>query len=323
MRCNFYKGFSVWEEGFDDTVICTPHSGPALDNTTSRDDNSDTVASLLFKRTLGRLVVSNMPRKRLYGVDFNRDIPPPKEAISMFPYYEQRKYNKKLYNFISRYAFVAYDNTDYENRLKIYQNFWGEVSGAKYVVLIHRAFPRIKALPSIMDVVTFRGGGYKKKKILEIVEEVNSKYYNFLKSVENDYKKMILFEQERVLNNVISVYGSLSIKKMNVEIKEFFLKDLEKIKEYSKKEKYEGLVQEFTPQNFLDACRSALENAPFPKITIENAFKGDLAYGVKRKLLPIGDKQILEIEPSRFLNFWHPDTTAEIIHFILNKIKNI
>ena len=133
---------------------------------------------------------------------------------------------------------------------------------------------------------------------------------------------MILFEQERVLNNVISVYGSLNIKKMNVEIKEFFLKDLEKIKEYAKKEKYDTLIKEFTPQNFLDACKSALENTPLPKITIENAFKGDLAYGVKRKLLPLGDKHILEIEPSRFLSFWHPDTTSEIIYFILNKIRN-
>lgn len=323
MRCNFYKGFSVWEEEVDDTVICTPHSGPALDNTTSRDDNSDTVASLLWKRTGGKLVVSNMPRKRLYGVDFNRDIPNIKEAIYMFPYYEQRKYNKKLYNFISRYAFVAYDNDDYENRLKIYQNFWGEVSTGRYVVLIHRAFPRIKVLPSIMDVVTFREGGYKKKKILGIVEEVNSKYYNFLKSVENDYKKMILFEQERVLNNLISVYGTLNIKKMSIEIKEFLIKDLKKIKDFAKKESYDRLTDEFSPKNFISACKDALDNSPLPKITIENAFKGDLAYGVKRKLLPLKDKHILEIEPSRFLNFWHPDTTAEIIYFILNKIKNI
>ena len=314
----------MWEEQqVDDVVICTPHSGPALDNATSRDDNSDTVASLLWKRTGGKLVVSNMPRKRLYGVDFNRDIPSPKEAISMFPFYEQRKYNDKLYKFISRYAFVACDTEDYENRLKIYQNFWAEVSSGKYILLVHRSFPRLKSLPSIMDVVTFRDGGYKKKKIQEVVEEVNSKYYNFLKSVENDYKKMILFEQERVLNNVLDVYGTLNIKKMNVEIKEFFLKDLNKIEQFAKKEDYSRLMNEFSPQNFIAACRSALEGAPLPKITIENSFKGDLAYGVKRKLLPIKDKHILEIEPSRFLNFWHPDTTAEIIYFILNKIKNI
>ena len=56
------QGFMVFTNG-DRITWVTPHSGPSLETPTSRDDNSDTVASKCWLNVGGKLIVSTMPRK--------------------------------------------------------------------------------------------------------------------------------------------------------------------------------------------------------------------------------------------------------------------
>src|SRR3989338_5097901 len=100
MISEFYRGFSVYKNSENGIVIVAPHSGPALETTTSRDDNSETVASLCFKKMGGTLIISNMSRKRYWGIDFNRDIPSKETATKMFDMFSKENNNvEALYEY--------------------------------------------------------------------------------------------------------------------------------------------------------------------------------------------------------------------------------
>src|SRR3989344_9448182 len=132
MKIDIKKGFIVYKTEGDYVIDC-PHSGPALERTTSRDDNSETVGSILWKLLGGKLIVGNLPRDRVLGIDFNRDIPSIKTALSM---YDKSNEANEFFEYRKKYAWVARDENDYEARLKIYQSFWAEVESGSKIVLV-------------------------------------------------------------------------------------------------------------------------------------------------------------------------------------------
>ena len=324
MDISFHRGYTVYADGRDDSLcIIAPHSGPAFDFSNARDDNSETVAGLCWKKSGGTLIVSNISRLREWGVDFNRDIPPLDLALSMYPEIANRKMSDRSSAYKAKYGWVAKSEDDYYARLKIYQNFWSAASGFRYVIMVHRALSRIKSVPSIMDVITFIEKGVKKENIKETVSAVNTKYYQFLKSIEKTYKQFILLEQERAITNTINKFGTFNIEKLPAAYRNLFRKDLQKIKVYSEKYVVKRLLNNFTPQTFLGATQHALEKIPTPQATIENVFDGSLAWGPKRKLFPLKDKIIMEVEPTYFMNRWYPEITADIIVDIARMLKRV
>nr|MBI4156290.1 hypothetical protein [Candidatus Woesearchaeota archaeon] len=320
MDCKFYKGFSVYKKGDSDLAVVAIHSGPALETVNSRDDNSDTVASLCWKKTGGTLIISNMPRKRVWGIDFNRDIPPLKSALKAYP--ENQNYEEDLFEYRKKYAWVAKDANDYENRLKIYQKFWEEVGKSNEIVFIHRAYNRIKTFPSIMDVITFDGKGVDRKTMDEVIIDLNKKYEKFFKSVQKDYKESVVFETRRVVLNILRIYKTIELDKISDEFREDIEKDLLKVNQYADNIALKRIKNSLTPQNFIEAVRNAVNNAPTPHVTIEHAFSGKLAHGPYRKLQPFKDKIVIEIEPTYFMNFWHPYIAADMIIDILNGVRS-
>jgi hypothetical protein len=98
-------------------------------------------------------------------------------------------------------------------------------------------------------------------------------------------------------------------------------KDVEKIKEYADEFVVKELNNDFTPQNFMKGVESALRKLGIPEVTIEKVFSGDLALGPIRELFPNQDKIIIEVEGSRFINFWHPNIASDIIIDIINGLK--
>ncbi len=322
MQTIFNKGFTVYKNKDNKIVIAAPHSGPALETVTSRDDNSETVASLCWRNLNGTLIISNVSRKRLYGVDFNRDIPSFKTSLKGYKMFIEGEDVKKTLDYKKKYAWVAKDESDYENRLRIYQNFWAEVSKGDIIILIHRAFNRIKAVPSIIDIVTFKDKGIKKSIMKEVVHDLNVKYYDFLRKIENDYKDSIYFETKRSVLNILRTYKTFNLNKIGYSFSENVKKDIKKINEYADKIALRRLRNNFTPQYFLEAVRNALRYIPSPVITVENVFDGELALGPKRKLFPHTGKTIIEVEPSYFMNFWHPHITAKIIEDVIVRVGN-
>ena len=72
----------------------------------------------------GSLVVSTMPRKRMFGIDFNRYAPPERKALGFWERFEGGKEWKELMDYRRKYAWVAYNRKDHRKRLRIYRNFW-------------------------------------------------------------------------------------------------------------------------------------------------------------------------------------------------------
>ena len=256
-----------------------------------------------------------MPRKRLWGVDFNRDVPGINEAIQMYDIFNNNKDQKAMYEYRKRYAWVAKDEEDYKKRLSIYQDFWGEVGRSSKIIFVHRAFPKIKAVSSIMDIVVL-SGEHTRRKIQEKVNSINSEKYQFFKSIEKSYKNMVYFEAERTVANIFKTFGKFEMDSLQTEFKSNMLKDINILRNYSSDDVYNKFLANFTPQNYLECVKSALENTPTPQITVEKVFNGELAHGPRRSLQPIDGKFIIEVECSRFISFWYPSFAAEIINFI-------
>jgi len=100
MECIFKKGFAIYSQNVNGMMIVAPHSGPALESVASRDDNSETVASLLLKKIGGKLVISNVSRIRHLGVDFNRDIPNLVIAMKMYDSFMENKDKEKNHMYV-------------------------------------------------------------------------------------------------------------------------------------------------------------------------------------------------------------------------------
>lgn len=322
MDVKFYKGYCVYESG-SDPVFVTPHSGPAFEVTTSRDEYSETVASLCWQRLGGKFVVSNVSRKRTWGIDFNRDVPDIDLALDMYKKFIKEDDPEKLENYRNKYAWVAKNEQDYKSRLEIYNDFWNEVKTGNFIILIHRAFPRVKAIPSIMDLTTFDNQGIDKGILNEIVDKINKKNYDFLESIEKEYKNFIRLEQERVISNIMRIFNTIELKKISIEFKTNLDDDLKAIKKYADKEIIKKLENNFTSEYFLEAVNNALEHSGIPKITVEEVFKGILATGPRKQLFPSKNKKIIQFEPNSFLNFWYPHKGADMICDIIEEVKKI
>ena len=320
MKVRFCPGYAVYEAP-GDVVFVTPHSGPAFEASTSRDEYSETISSLCWQQLGGRFVVGNVSRKMTWGIDLNREIPPEQEAIAFYPKFMMDIDTEDLFAYQRKYAWAARDATDHAHRLQIYSEFWNEVKKGKVIVLIHRAFSRLKVMPSIMDLTTFDSQGVDRATLQHIVEHVNRKYDSFFTEVEKAYKDVIRLEQERVISTVVRRYGSFDLQKIGIEFRTNLLRDMQAIHLHADRSAVDNLEREFTPERFLEAADSALARVGKPRITVEQVFHGLLATGPRQQLFPTTDKIIIQFEPTSFLSFWYPAVGAELICEIIQGVR--
>jgi hypothetical protein len=322
MKAEFKKGYVVYSNaGGKGIMLVAPHSGPALSSPVTRDDHSETVATRCWELIHGKLIISSMPRDRLFGIDFNRYIPTLKQAIEHYDYFLEDPSNEKCYKYTKKYGWLAKDEKDYYERLQIYQNFWADVSKGKIIIFVHKNFSKMKAVPSIMDIVTFSQKGVKKTLIKEIVEEINSKYFDFFQKIAIDYKQAVISETKRNVLDILRIYEHFNPNEMSQSKKDSLEKDLKKISEYADSIALNRLKRNFTPYNYLAAVRNALDRSPLPCVTVEDVHDGSLALGPVNKLFPHKDKTIIEVECNGFLNFWHPHMASKMIKDVIDKLK--
>jgi hypothetical protein len=324
MQIFFRKGHIVYmEKGERDFTYVAPHSGPALEIPTSRDDNSETVASLCWMKTGGKLILSTISRKRAFGVDFNRGIPRKSESLELFEDFIKDRRPVRLHRFRNRYAWAASSEEDYRKRLGIYKSFWNEVKSGQTIALIHSAFNRLKLIPSIMDISTFNSKGVDKRLLKEIVEDVNEEYRKFFKEIDRAYKAVVLLEEERAINSMIRVSETFGLDDMNPNFLENMKADLDAIRAYTDKDVMKRLEGDFTPASFLRAARKALMNMEPPRVTIEHFFRGARSVAPKKQLLARKRKGmvVINFECSRFINFWYPNQAAEMITGIISNVR--
>lgn len=322
MKVEFKKGYILYSKpSKSEIMLVTPHSGPALNNPVTRDDHSETVATKCWDLLEGTLIVSVMPRDRVMGLDFNRYIPPMNLALENYEELLLRKTSDKSHLYLRKYAWVAKDEKDYNNKLQIYQNFWEDVSKGNLIIFVHKNFPKMKAVPSIMDVITFSQKGIKRSVIKSIVESLNAKYFDFFQKVSIDYKQAVLSETKRSVLDVLRIYEHFNPNQMSKSHRENIEKDLKKVTEYADLIALNRLKRNFTPFNYLSAVKNALDHSPLPCITVERVHDGSLALGPMNKLFPHRDKVIIEVECNGFISFWHPHMAAKIIKDVIEKIN--
>ncbi len=320
MKISMRKGYTLYRTHGDYTYVC-PHSGPAIELPISRDDNSETVASLCWMKTGGNFILSNISRKRAFGVDFNRKAPPFKEACSMWEPFIIDENQENTHEYRKKYAWVAKDYKDHERRRKIYHSFWNEVREGKFIALIHSAFSRLKIMPSVIDITTFEGKGINKKLLEDAVEQVNDKNKQFFSDIDKECKAYTLLEEERAINNIIRVYDTFGLHKVSCDFLDNIKKDLDVINNYAGKEVVSELKKDFTPKNFLKASKKALMKIEPPRITVEHFFKGMKSWGPRDNLFPLEGRTVMNLECTRFINFWYPHKAAEMITDILEQVK--
>src|SRR3989338_857060 len=316
----FYHGFMIYRN-MHGPVYVSMHSGPSIETPTNR-ENTETPASLACLETGGTFVLSNITRKRIFGIDFNRELPTMDKALDMWNEFKTEANPKLLKNFRMRYAFTAHDRTDYKARAAVYNNFWSTLrnTGNLYV-FIHRKFSRIKNYPSIMDVVSFSGKGINRRIIQNIINELNEDYKMFFHKISEDYKKAILLEQKRIFSNNERVKKRSELILRDGDFENHMASDMDVIKDFSDTEDKEALQKRFNQRNFETATKSAFKNLGNPLITLDDIFTGELAYGPKKELFLGKDKVVLEIECNEFLNHWYPEITAQIIVSVIRKIR--
>lgn len=321
MEIEFCKGFTVYRNGFGPTYVAM-HSGPSIEMPTSRDDNSDTVASLCWLKTGGNLVISGITRKRCFGVDFNRDIPPKELAKKMYNEFIKDEDQKKLHEYRKRYGWVAKNDVDYNTRLSVYKEFWSKIRRlGSFTVFIHRKYTRLKNYPSLMDLVSFYGLGIKRAVLKKIVDELNQKNMEFFKAIWPRFKEAIVLEHKRILENINKKFGTFELKKLHGEYRENLEKDLDVAKKWTNKRIWKRFQNNFTPTNFIMVVRSTLTNGPIPMITLEQAFRGGTAIGPQKQYIGKSKNISIEIECSEFASFWYPEKMSNIIIDLINKIK--
>jgi len=322
MEMEFREGFTIYKKGIGPVFACV-HTGPSFETPTSRDDNSDTVASLCWLEMNGSLVFSNITRKRLFGIDFNRSMPPKKQALDFYRLFENDIEKKGLKKYRERYGWVASNEQDYSKRLSIYSNFWSTIRLlGNFIIFIHRSFTRMKNYPNVMDVITFQGQGVDKKIVEEIVKKLNKKYQPFFSDIESAYKGSVIREQKNILDRVEEKFQSIELSKIEVGYRENMRNDLNVIKKYASKRLFARLERNFTKTNFILTSKNAMKNMPTPHITVESIYSGRLCLGPKRHLLGM-NKVVLVIECNKFINYWHPDIAAQIIVDMVRKIKSV
>lgn len=312
-------GFIIYEKGDGPVYVC-PHSGAALEVPTSRDDNSETVASICWLKTGGTLIVSTLPRKPIFGIDYNRSPPTSEMALKLWKRFLGDQNQEELEDYRSSYAWVAADGEDHENRLGIYNDFWKTVgSYGNTVIFVHRKFTRMKNYPSIMELMTATGCGANRDVMKGIIEKVNRRYAKFFSEIAPSYRKAIVLEHSRIAERVKETFGAFDLSKMKVEYRNNMVKDIEVIIKYAENKEAIKLEKCFSEENFNSALQSALSANVLPRVTLEAIFRGDKAMEHKRPLSE--SRNLLEIECNTFINYWHPRVASDIILDIIKEIR--
>lgn len=324
MHPEFFEGFTIYRKG-EGPVFVTPHSGPSLETPTNRDDNSDTIASLCWLKSGGSLVLSNVSRKRLLGIDFNRAVPPMRKALKMYKDFLFDRSPEQLLEYRNKYAFVAKDERDYHERVRIHDNFWFQIKNLGNVfIFVHRKFSKLKNYPSIMDVVSFKGKGINVGLVKNVIDELNSEYDDFLKKIGDDYKRAIMNEEKRSVERS-GLADIKALQKPRTDKERHIAKSVKLIRKYAKKSLVDKLENNFDPNNYINAVESALGNAGTPQITLDSIFTSELASAPRKRFyLKEMRKDIIsmEIECNQFINYWYPEVAAEMINKMVDKVRN-
>ncbi len=319
---DFRPGYTVYRNG-PGPVWVSPHSGPAIEIPTSRDDWSETIASLCWLKMGGTLIISNVSRKQMYGMDFNRERPDMRSSLRIFPEFVTDEHREKLKSYRGEYSWTSIDAADHMSRSRIYDDFWNTVKrSGNMIVFFHTQFTRIKNFPSVMELITYEGRGVDKKVIETITEKINEKYGKFFRHISKDYKEAIYLEHRRINDRINNTFGDFSLRSLKVEYRKNIMDDIREMKEHADRKVLRRLEKDFSEKNFMAALRSSLKTKTLPRITVERTFRGQKALKTKGPMFRKGNLA-MEVETTNFLGYWYPKKARDIVLDILDDLVSV
>jgi hypothetical protein len=195
MRVFYKEGFLLFKSGKPGPIFVAPHATMTLLSVTRGDSYTELITARLVKKLGGIGIVSTIPRKGRYGIDYFRDSASMEEAVKMFNASKKNDYDTR-YKFERKYAFFARDEEEYLEKSNAYNQFWTTVETLApkdpLFVLMHAQGTRMKNFPSLLDVITLNGewiAETKAKSVLSEVNEKNKKIFASLKQDLNRYAK--------------------------------------------------------------------------------------------------------------------------------------
>ncbi|MBN1896365.1 MAG: hypothetical protein JW789_01400 [Candidatus Aenigmarchaeota archaeon] len=290
MEVEFRPGFTIYRKKGRGISWIAPHSGHSFWIPDSRDEETDTVASLCWMKEGGNLLLADTPRSRDFGIDFNRAAPGKKDALSYHMKYETREMSNVFWSkYMDKYAWTASDERDHNMRLGIYRDFWNSADEKDSIVIIHRMMSRLSNSYSVMDVTGF---GISASEMEKAVKSVNRKFRKVFDKRRNDFIDFILLLAHERFHYI---HDKLDIEHV---FNEFYDQDL----------KFLG-IDECTENGFVETARLKMKKMK-PEVTFRKFFIGKLSHGIKN--ISRG-KKVLQIEVSSFLCNWYPDIASIII----------
>lgn len=318
----YHPGFTIYRNGPGPVWVC-PHSGPALEVPTARDHSSDTIASQCWLKMGGTLILSSLSRKRMLGMDYNRESPDQESSLNAWNDFVEDRHRAKLHRYRKKYAWTSFSAADHRQRSRIYGEFWRRVSrSGRVIIFIHSSFTRAKNFPSVIDVITYQGRGIKKDVMEEIVGKANKKYERFFRHISAPYRKEIVLEQRRIIDRIKEVFSDFDLERLKAEFRGNLEEDMDVIKKYSERGKYKKMKKDFNERNFMSAVRSAMGTKELPRITVESVFQGSKALRMKRPLFREGNV-VMEIEATRFLGYWYPRKASDMLTDIVKDVVSV
>ncbi len=289
MRVKFFPGFSVFDGG-DGPAWVAPHAGPGFKFSDSRDDKTDVIAGLCCNKIGGKAIVSNASRIRDFGVDFNRAPPSQKDSFRMNSILKSGRIDQEAYyKYKRQYAWVAEDEDDHRQRLKLYRSFWREVGKSDTAVLIHTMYVTPKTCKSLIDIFS---SGIDENVLKSSVEKVNRKYAAFFGKIKKDFTDYMVHNEKRSIEFVRRAPKG--------KVEKEFTYDLNTHMKIVGAKSVDGILPGI--ENYMKKV--------FPKVTIRQVFTGDKSHGLKNLS---GDTKIIQTEVSIFLSQWYPDMASDII----------
>ena len=314
MQLQFFKSCLVMTNKSGPIYVCL-HSGPSLGSKPARDEHSEVLASLCVEKFGGRAIIATVSRNRLYGVDFNREVPPLSKALEFYPIIKLGEDEEAISSYHKRFAWVAQDKKDYLKRLNLYNEFWEIVRrSGRFLVFVHSNRPRLKAAESIMDFATFENLGVRKDVLQKIVNDINEHNVDFLKRIRPKYHKAILYEQEIIVRRLQRTFHSLRPWKMRGLFRENYEQDLEMAKKYGVR------PMSWTRQGIYELTRKTLNLCQLPKVTVESMFTTMSSYAPKKLLGK--NKVVIQLEVNQFVCKSYANQTTDMLMDILRAVRD-
>lgn len=316
MEVKYFPGFAVFNFGRPDPLFVCLHSGSIFGRIYRGDIGADLITFRLAEKFKSRSVISFIPRGRYVGVDFNRIPPSLKLAKKMFPFFKRENF-EMMDKFERKFAFIAKNEKEYDEKKYIYDLFWSTVKSLctthTLLSFIHTQSTALRNMPSLIDVCSITGKGGKT--IKKAIEKVNSRYENKFQELSKDYTNFAIFSAKYYWSSIIRMkYGKIDTNLLEGDDKKNWEKTLNRAREINPKA-FNILKNKGGLESLIEAIKLCSIS---PKITFELNFKGSQSYGTK-KILKETKSIGIQFECSSFLTETYPDLAVELISNLIKE----